>query len=169
MSTLRITDSLSVTVMRSAGDFDAMWRDMSDTNPDVWAIAHESLPELFSSSEPRIDLIEQDDAYLLRAQLPDIPRDDITVECHQGLLTLRGEQSIELSSDENGPRIKHGSRAFTRHFVLREPVEANALAITYTHDGIELYIPKAVAAALPSLPKEAITPQDTRAAVARAL
>jgi HSP20 family protein len=132
--------------MRSAGDFDAMWRDMSDANPDVWAIAHEPLPGLFSPWEPRIDLIEQDDAYLLRAQLPGIQRDDITVECHQSLLTLRGEQSIASAADENWPRIKHGSRAFTRHFVLGEPVEASALAITYTHDGIELYIPKAVTA-----------------------
>jgi HSP20 family protein len=138
--------------MRSAGDFDAMWRDMSDATPDVWAIAHEPLPGLFSPWEPRIDLIEQDDAYLLRAQLPGIQRDDITVECHQGLLTLRGEQSIELASDENGPRIKRGSRAFTRHFVLGEPVEASALAITYTHDGIELYIPKTVTAGAQLLP-----------------
>lgn len=144
MSTLSITDTLPVAVMRSAGDFDAMWRDMSDATPDVWAIAHEPLPGLFSLWEPRIALIEQDDAYLLRARFPGIQPDDITVECHQGLLTLRGEQSIESVSDQHGPYIKHGSRAFTRRFVLDEPVEASALVLTYTHDGIEVSIPKAV-------------------------
>jgi HSP20 family protein len=146
MSTSRTTDTLPVVVMRSAGDFDAMWRDMSDTTPDVWAIAHEPLPGLFSPWEPRIDLIEQDDAYCLRAHLPGIQRDDITVECHQGILTIRGEQSIESVAGQNGPHIKHGSRAFTRRFVLDEPVEASELALTYTHDGIEVYIPKAVTA-----------------------
>jgi HSP20 family protein len=150
MSTLSITDTLPVAVMRSAGDFDAMWRDLSDATPDVWAIAHEPLPGLFSLWEPRIALLEQDDAYLLRAHLPGIQPDDITVECHQNLLTLRGEQSIESVSDQHEPYVKHGSRAFTRRFVLGEPVEADALALTYTPDGIEISIPKAVTA--PSRP-----------------
>lgn len=148
MSTLRITDTQPVAVMRSAGDFDAMWRDMRDATPDVWAIAHEPFPGLFSPWEPRIDLIEQEDAYLLRAQVPGIQRDDLTVECHPGLLTLRGEQSVESVVDQDGPRIKYGARAFTRRFVLDEPVDANALAITYTPDGMEVSLPKAVAACL---------------------
>jgi HSP20 family molecular chaperone IbpA len=141
--------------MRSAGDFDAMWRDMAQTSPNLWAIAHEPLPGLFSPWEPRFDFIEQEDAYLLRAQLPGIQRDDMTVEYHNGVLTVRGEQSREADTGQDGPRIKHGSRAFARRFVLAEPVEASALAITYTHDGLEVYIPKAGAVLEQCLPVQA--------------
>ena len=60
--------------MRSAGDFDAMWREMSQTDTRVWTIAHEALPHLFSTWEPRIEFSEQDDAYVLRAELPGMQR-----------------------------------------------------------------------------------------------
>jgi HSP20 family protein len=111
-----------------------------------------TIPRTFLSLEPHLDLIEYEDAYFLCALLPGIQRDDITVECHNGVLTLRGEQSIESVSDQDVHRMKHGSRAFTRRFILAEPVTDWALAITYTHDGLEVYIPKAVAGFEQSMP-----------------
>jgi len=154
MSTHKTTDTLPAIAMRSSGDFDAMWYDMAQAAPDVWTVAHEAFPALFSVWEPRLDFIEHEDAYLLCAQLPGMQRDDITVECHNGVLTLRGEQSIESVSDQEARRLKHGSRAFARHFILAEPVEDWALAITYTHDGLEVHIPKAVAGFEQSMPAQ---------------
>jgi len=152
MRTHKTTDALPVIAMRSAGDFDAMWHDMARSAPDVWSVVHEPFPELFSPWEPHLDFSEQEDAYLLCAHLPGIERDDITVECRNGVLTLRGEQSIESVSDQEARRVKYGSRAFTRRFVLTEPVADWALAITYTHDGLEVYIPKVVAGFEQSIP-----------------
>jgi len=130
--------------MRSVGDFDAMWREMAQTDTQVWTIAHESLPDLYSTWEPHIDFVEQDDAYVLRAELPGMQRDNITVECGDGMLTLCGEQTIESAPHGAVPRIKHGYRAFARRFVLSEPVEADAMATTYTHGVLEVHLPKVV-------------------------
>src|SRR5262245_8090665 len=122
MTTLRTATTLPVVAMRSVGDFDAMWREMSQTDARVWTIAHAPLPQLYSTWEPRIEFVEQDDAYVLRAELPGMQRDDISVECHDGRLTVRGEQTIDSASNHAVPRIKHGYRAFARCFVLPEPV-----------------------------------------------
>jgi HSP20 family protein len=130
--------------MRSAGDFDAMWREMAQTDRRVWTIAHEPLPALYSTWEPHIEFKEHDDAYIVRAELPGMQQDDITVECRDGLLTVRGEQTIESASDGAVPRIKHGYRAFARRFVLSEPVEADAMATAYAHGVLEVHLPKAV-------------------------
>jgi HSP20 family protein len=130
--------------MRSAGDFDAMWREMAQTNKLVWTIAHESLLDLYSTWEPRIDFAEQDDAYVLHAELHGMQRDDITVECRDGLLTVRGEQTMASASHDTVPRIKHGYRAFARRFVLSKPVEADAMATAYTHGVLEVHLPKVV-------------------------
>jgi HSP20 family protein len=130
--------------MRSIGDFDVMWREMAQTDKRVWTIAHASLPDLYSTWEPRIEFGEQDDAYILRAELPGMQQDDITVECRDGILTVRGEQTIASASHGAAPRIKHGYRAFARRFVLSEPVEADAMATTYTHSVLEVYLPKVV-------------------------
>jgi len=130
--------------MRSAGDFDAMWREMAQTEKRVWTLAHEPLPHLYSTWEPHIDFVEQDDAYVLHAELPGMQRDDITVECRDGLLTVYGEQTIASAPHGPVPRIKHGYRAFARRFVLSEPVEADAVAMTYTHGVLEVHLPKVV-------------------------
>jgi HSP20 family protein len=130
--------------MHSAGDFDVMWREMAQTNTRVWTIAHEPLPDLFSTWEARIDLVEQDDAYVLHAELPGMQRDDITIECSDGILTVRGEQTIESAADRTVRRMKHGYRAFARRFVLPKPVEADAMVTTYAHGVLEVHLPRVV-------------------------
>src|SRR5262247_315638 len=144
MTTLSASTTLPTVAMRSARDFDAMWREMAQTDKLVWTIAHESLPDLYSTWEPHINFVEQDDAYGLRAELSGMQRDDITVECRDGMLTVRGEQTIASASHDTVPRIKHGYRAFARRFVLSEPVEADAMATTYTHGVLEVHLPKVV-------------------------
>ena len=142
--TLRTSAALPTGAMRSVGDFDAMWREMAQTDKHVWTIAHEPLPHFYATWEPHIDFVEQDDAYVLHAELPGMQRDDITVECRDGMLTVRGEQTIASASDGAVPRIKHGYRAFARRFVLSEPVEAVAMTTTYTHGALEVHLPKMV-------------------------
>ncbi len=152
MTTLRTSAALPTVALRSAGDFDAMWREMAQTDKRVWTIAHESLPDLYSTWEPRIHFVEQDDAYVLRAELPGMQRDDITVECRDGLLTVRGEQTIASASHSTAPRIKHGYRAFARRFVLSESVEADAMTTAHTHGVLEVHLPKVVEVFAPQNP-----------------
>jgi HSP20 family protein len=121
-----------------------MWREMAQTDKLVRTIAHESLPDLYSTWEPRINFAEQDDAYVLRAELHGMQRDDITVECRDGMLAVRGEQTIVSASHGTIPRIKYGYRAFARRFVLSKPVEADAMATTYAHGVLEVHLPKVV-------------------------
>jgi HSP20 family protein len=144
MTTLRTSATLPTVALRSVGDFDAMWREMAQTDKRVWTIAHASLPDLYSTWEPRIEFSEQDDAYMLRAELPGMQQDDITVECRDGILIVGGEQTIASAPHGAVPCIKHGYRAFARRFVLSEPVEADAMATTYTHGVLEVYLPKVV-------------------------
>ena len=144
MMTLRTSATLPTVAMRSAGDFDAMWREIAQTDKRVWTIAHELLPDLYSTWEPHLDFAEQDDAYVLRVELPGMQRDDITIEYRDGMLTVRGEQTMASASHGMVPRIKHGYRAFARRFVLPKPVEADAMATTYTHGVLEVHLPKVV-------------------------
>src|SRR5215470_10847294 len=144
MTTSRTSANQSGVVMRSTGDFDAMWREMAHTKKRAWTIAHEQLPHLYTTWEPHIDFVEQDDAYVLRVELPGMQRDDITVECRDGMLTVRGEQTVASPSEGAVRRIKHGYRAFARRFVLSEPVEADAMVTTHVHGVLEVHLPKVV-------------------------
>jgi HSP20 family protein len=133
-----------------------MWREMAQADEQVWTLAHQPLPGLFSAWEPRLDLVEEDDAYVLHAELPGMQRDDLTIECHDGLLTVRGEQSIRAPSGHAVPRTKHGYRAFARRFVLSEPVAADAMDTTYTHGVLTVRLPKTVAGSDRQSPVQAL-------------
>ena len=144
MTTLRTSTTLPIVALRSGGDFDALWRALAQTDTRIWTIAHAPLPQFYRAWEPHIACVEQDDAYVLRAELSGMQRDDIAVECRDGMLTVRGEQTIVSASHGTVPRIKHGYRAFARRFVLSEPVEADAMATTYTHGVLEVHLPKVI-------------------------
>ena len=142
MTTLRTSTTLPIVALRSGGDFDALWRALAQTDTRIWTIAHAPLPQCYTSWEPHIACVEQDDAYVLRAALPGMQRDDITVACRDGILTVRGEQTLASASEGAVPCRKHGYRAFARRFVLSEPVAVHAMATTYTHGVLEVHLPK---------------------------
>jgi HSP20 family protein len=116
---------------------------MAQTNESLWTLAHQPLPGLFAVWEPRIELVEQEEAYLLQAELPGMQRDDMTIEYHNGVLTIRGEQTITSAADQAVPRSKHGYRAFARRFILSQPIESEAMTTTYTQGVLAVHLPKA--------------------------
>lgn len=128
---------------RSSGDFDLMWREVAHAEQRVWTIAHEPFAGLFTIWEPHCELVEHDDAYQLRATLPGMQRDEVRIECQQGMLVLHGERTMEAARGAVLPRTKYGSQAFTRRFVLSEPVVAEAMVVTSRPDTLEIRIPKA--------------------------
>lgn len=146
MTTRATLTTLPRTALRSTEDFHAMWREIAQTDANAWTIAHAPFSDLFSMWEPRLDLLEQDDAYVLRAELPGMQQDDLTITCHDGVLTVHGEQTIESTTHAAAPRTKYGSRAFVRRFVLAEPVDADAMTMTCAHGKLAVYLPKALAA-----------------------
>lgn len=152
MRTQRTLAGSARRVLRSAGDFEAMWREMAQTKPEVWTIAAEPLPGFFSTWEPRLVLHEEDERYVLQAELPGMQHDDITVEYWDGILTIRGEQRLEAAVRGTEDRIKHGYRAFTRRFALAEAVDAEAMTVSYTPTGCAVSLPKTGVLAEPADP-----------------
>src|SRR5262245_66035319 len=112
MTTLSAPTTLPTVAMRSTGDFDAMWREMAQTDKLVWTIAHESLPDLYSTWEPHIDFVEQDDAYVLHAELHGMQRDDINVVYRDGMINVGGGKAIASVTDGYGVCIIHECVAF---------------------------------------------------------
>jgi HSP20 family protein len=72
-----------------------------------------------------LDVTESDKAYAISAELAGVKKDDLTVECKDGVLTIRGEKKSEREEKKDHGRIlerTYGS--FSRS--LRLPPDANA-------------------------------------------
>jgi HSP20 family protein len=68
---------------------------------------------------PAIDVSEDDGNYVVSAELPGVKKDDVTVECQDGVLTIRGEKKSEREEKkEKGRYLERSYGSFSRSFTL---------------------------------------------------
>jgi HSP20 family protein len=92
---------------------------------------------------PPVDIYETDDALVIKAELPGVAKDDVSVDVHQNTLTLRGQRKPDAGVPQDRyHRVERAYGAFQRSFVLPAVVDQDKVQATY-HDGIlELHLPK---------------------------
>jgi len=93
---------------------------------------------------PAVDILESKDAYLIRAELPGMKKDDFNVEIKDGTLTLSGERKFEEPA--NGVeyhRVERVSGRFTRSFYLPQTVKQDGIKAVYRDGILEIHVPKA--------------------------
>ena len=92
---------------------------------------------------PPVDLYETDDAFMVKAELPGLTKDDIHVEVHDRTLMLRGERKHEAEvKEERFHRRERAYGSFQRSFWLPTTVDANQVKASFKDGVLELRIPK---------------------------
>ena len=93
---------------------------------------------------PRVDLSETDDAYLIRVDLPGIDKNDITINFHEGTLTVSGERKAEAKKEgTNYVRIERSTGHFHRSFNLPTAIQSNKIDASYKDGVLDINVPKA--------------------------
>src|SRR5919202_2076019 len=104
--------------------------------------------QLFDRSEarrwvPAMDLVEHDDHFVLRADLPGMSEDDVRIEVRDNTLTLSGERKAEHEERQRGYyRVERQFGRFSRALSLPEGVNADAIEAHFDHGVLEVRIPK---------------------------
>ena len=97
----------------------------------------------FADWAPSVDIDEQDDKYVIKADLPGVEKKDIDVKLENGMLSIRGEKHTESESG-NGKRHRterfHGT--FARSFTLPDSVDVDNVDASYKDGVLTLSIPK---------------------------
>jgi HSP20 family protein len=92
---------------------------------------------------PAIDVIDKEDSYVLKAELPGVKKEDVKVDVHDSTLTIKGEKKAEEKVEkENYLRIERSYGAFSRSFTLPENADAAKIKASYNDGVLELVIPK---------------------------
>lgn len=92
---------------------------------------------------PPVDVSEEGDHLILKAELPGMNEDDIEIEFENGLLTLKGERAFESEkNDRNYHRIERSYGKFVRSFNLPRSVDAEGIQAAYENGVLEVKIPK---------------------------
>jgi HSP20 family protein len=92
---------------------------------------------------PAMDLVETEDHYLLKADLPGMRQDDVAIEFNDGTLTISGERNAEYEREEKGfVRLERSFGKFSRSLTLPDGIDPDRIDASF-HDGVlEVTIPK---------------------------
>lgn len=92
---------------------------------------------------PSVDIIETADEYQIKADLPEVKKEDISVQLEDGVLTLQGERKEDWA--DNGRRVHRIECPrgwFIRSFVLPDIIDDAKMKATYKDGILYLRLPK---------------------------
>lgn len=93
--------------------------------------------------QPSVDIKEENDKFLVTADIPGVDEKDINISLDNNLLTIHGERKIEHSENKEGySRIERVHGQFYRRFSLPQVVDDNKIDATYKHGVLTVIIPK---------------------------
>lgn len=92
---------------------------------------------------PRVDIIETIEAFVIKAELPDINKEDVKVTIDNGTLTIRGERKKEIEEkDKKIHRIERQHGVFTRSFTLPDNIDETTIKAVFNNGMLNLHILK---------------------------
>jgi len=92
---------------------------------------------------PAMDLIEEDDRYVLRADLPGVREDEVHVELEDNVLTISGERKSEHEERKEGLyRLERASGSFSRSLTLPEGIDPDSIQARFDKGVLEVRVPK---------------------------
>lgn len=104
---------------------------------------------------PTADISETDKEYLIKADLPEVKKEDVKVMLEDGVITISGERRHEKEhKDSNEIRVESFYGTFSRSFSLPDNIDPKGVRAE-TKDGVlRVHIPKTQAAAAKPIPIE---------------
>jgi HSP20 family protein len=92
---------------------------------------------------PQMDLVEAEDHFVLKADLPGLSEEDVSIEVQDSTLTISGERKAEHESRERGwYRIERSFGSFSRSLTLPDGVDADGISAQFNRGVLEVRIPK---------------------------
>ena len=90
---------------------------------------------------PVVDIDETEDAFSIKAELPGVEKDDVSINIDKGVLTIKGEKKTE-TEDKKRHRVECSYGSFVRSFTLPQSVNVDDVEAEYNNGILNLTIPK---------------------------
>ena len=92
---------------------------------------------------PLVDITEDDKEYVVKAEIPEMKKEDIKINVHDDVLTVSGERKYE--KEEKGKKFHRVERAygsFMRSFALPENADGSKISAEYKDGVLKVHLPK---------------------------
>jgi HSP20 family protein len=121
-----------------------LWNAFDDRFFDDFWRASGRTPTRSAEFEPAVDVVEQENAYELRVELPGVKPEDVDVSVDGNTLTVRGERNYtdEQRKKDGYYRLERRYGKFQRTFTLPQTVDSGAIAADLSNGILTLKLPK---------------------------
>lgn len=93
--------------------------------------------------QPSVDITEEDDKFLIKADIPGVKQSDIDVSLKGDVLTIKGQKKKEEEvKSKKYYRLERFSGTFTRSFILPDYVDSEKVSADYKDGTLNVLIPK---------------------------
>jgi HSP20 family protein len=109
----------------------------------LWDHEHSWPGRMFSLQMPAMDLYEEKDEVVVKAELPGISKEDLDVTLTESTLTLKGEKKKEEEvKEKNFYRSERSSGSFVRTIDLPSEVKTDQAKASFKNGVLEIRLPK---------------------------
>jgi HSP20 family protein len=96
---------------------------------------------------PAVDIKEEDEQFVIYADLPGVQPKDIEITMEKGVLTLKGERNAGSKEEERKyKRLERVRGSFLRRFTMPDVVDVEKISAKFKDGVLELIVPKGAAA-----------------------
>ncbi|MFP4158851.1 MAG: Hsp20/alpha crystallin family protein [Desulfosalsimonas sp.] len=97
----------------------------------------------FFEWRPSVDTYEKDGAVMVKAELPGVKKDDVSIDVNNNVLSIKGERKDEENVEENNYyRRERFYGKFQRAFTLPDNVDTEKIEATFKDGVLEVKVPK---------------------------
>ena len=92
---------------------------------------------------PVVDITEDEKEYVVKAEIPEMKKDDIKINVHDNVLSISGERKYE--KEEKGKKYHRVERAygsFMRSFTVPEDADGSKVSAEYKDGVLKVHLPK---------------------------
>ena len=122
------------------------WTELAGLQTDMSRLMNgllESNGKANQSWVPALDVWETDTEVVYAFDLPGLAEDEITIEAHDGSLTVTGERTrTNETSNDRYYRFERRHGTFTRTVGLPQGISEDAIQATFTNGVLEIHVPK---------------------------
>ena len=109
------------------------------------AVSNGDMKEAIAVAEwsPLVDITEDEKEYIVKAEIPEMKKEDIKLNVHDDVLTITGERKCE--KEEKGKkyhRVERSYGSFIRSFTLPEDADGSNVAAEYKDGVLKVHLPK---------------------------
>ena len=99
--------------------------------------------DVFNAWAPSLDLYEDKENLLLRAELPGLKKEEIEISVHENVVSISGErQAVKRSTGEQVSREERSFGRFTRSLKLPKQIDVSKVQASYQDGLLTVTLPK---------------------------